>query len=39
VHFTAAAREAVAPIDPSLADPLEIGDLEARAGQLDAALR
>ncbi len=39
VHFTAAAREAVAAVDPALAEPLEIGDLEARAAQLDAALR
>jgi hypothetical protein len=39
VHFTAAAREAVATVDPALAEPLEIGDLEARAAQLDAALR
>jgi hypothetical protein len=39
VHFTAAAREAVAAIDPTLADPLEIGDLASRADQLDAALR
>jgi hypothetical protein len=39
VHFTEAAREAVAAIDPGLAEPLEIGSLEARADQLDAALR
>jgi hypothetical protein len=39
VHFTEAAREAVAAVDPALAEPLEIGDLEARAAQLDAALR
>ena len=38
VHFTESCREAIAAIDPSLADPLEIGDLEARAVQLDAAL-
>ena len=38
VHFTDAAREAVAALDPTLADPLEIGDLEARAAKLDAAL-
>jgi len=39
VHFTEAARAAVAPVDPALAEPLEIGDLEARAARLDAALR
>jgi hypothetical protein len=39
IHFTEAAREAVATIDPALAEPLEIGDLEARAAKLDAALR
>jgi hypothetical protein len=39
VHFTEAAREAVAAVDPALAEPLEIGDLEARAARLDAALR
>jgi hypothetical protein len=38
VHFTEAAREAVAAINPGLAEPLEIGDLEARADQLDVAL-
>ena len=39
VHFTEAVREAVAGLDPGLAEPLEIGDLEARADRLDAALR
>ncbi|HEY0719442.1 MAG TPA: KR domain-containing protein [Streptosporangiaceae bacterium] len=39
VHFTEAARETVAAIDPGLADPLEISALAARADQLDAALR
>jgi hypothetical protein len=39
VHFTESAREAVAAIDPGLAEPLEIGGLAARADQLDAALR
>jgi hypothetical protein len=39
VHFTEAAREAVAAVDPALAEPLEIGDLTDRAAQLDAALR
>jgi hypothetical protein len=39
VHFTETVREAVAAIDPGLAEPLEIGDLEARADRLDAALR
>lgn len=38
VHFTASCREAIAAVDPGLADPLEVGDLEARAAQLDAAL-
>lgn len=38
VHFTAACREAVATLDSGLADPLPIGDLEARAARLDAAL-
>jgi hypothetical protein len=38
VHFTAAAREAVAAIDPGLAEPLEISDLQARADELDVAL-
>jgi hypothetical protein len=38
IHFTPAARAAVAAIDPTLADPLEISDLEARADQLDVAL-
>jgi hypothetical protein len=39
VHFTETVREAVAAIDPGLAEPLEIADLEARADLLDAALR
>jgi hypothetical protein len=39
VHFTEAARAAVAHVDPTLADPLEIGALEPRAEKLDAALR
>jgi hypothetical protein len=39
VHFTETVREAVAAIDPGLAEPLEIGDLEARADRLDTALR
>lgn len=38
VHFTAAAREAVADLDPLLATPLPVTDLEARAARLDAAL-
>jgi hypothetical protein len=38
VHFTAAAREAVADLDPFLAAPLPVTDLEARAARLDAAL-
>ena len=38
VHFTAACRDAVAALDPSLADPLPPGDLAARAARLDAAL-
>jgi hypothetical protein len=38
VYFTAACREAVASVDPGLADPLPISDLEARAARLDAAL-
>jgi hypothetical protein len=39
VHFTDTVRQAVADIDPGLADPLEIADLEVRADRLDAALR
>jgi hypothetical protein len=42
VHFTAAAREAVAGIDPDLAAPLPVTDdahLAARAAALDAVLR
>ena len=39
VHFTEAVRAAVAAVDPGLAEPLEIGDLEARADRLDTALR
>jgi hypothetical protein len=38
IHFTETAREAVAAIDPGLAEPLEISELEARADQLDVAL-
>ena len=38
VHFTAACRDAVAALDPGLADPLPLGDLAARAARLDAAL-
>jgi hypothetical protein len=38
VHFTAACRHAVAALDPGLADPLPVDDLEARAARLDAAL-
>jgi hypothetical protein len=38
VHFTTAARDAVADIGPGLAGPLAIDDLEARAAALDAVL-
>ena len=38
VHFTAACRAAVATLDPGLAEPLPVGDLEGRAARLDAAL-
>ena len=38
VHFTAACRDAVAAVDPGLAEPLAIGDAGARAARLDAAL-
>jgi hypothetical protein len=38
VYFTAACREAVATLDPGLADPLPVGDLDTRAARLDAAL-
>jgi hypothetical protein len=38
VYFTDACREAVADVDPGLAGPLEIGDLEERAARLDAAV-
>jgi hypothetical protein len=38
VHFTAASQEAVAGLDPLLAAPLPIGDLDERAVRLDAAL-
>lgn len=38
LYFTDACREAVADVDPGLAEPLEIGDLEERAARLDAAL-
>lgn len=39
VHFTAAAQEAVAGLDPGLAAPLPLADLEQRAARLDAALK
>jgi hypothetical protein len=38
VHFTAAGRDAIASIDPGLAEPLAMDDLQARAAALDAAL-
>ncbi len=38
VHFTAACQKAVAGIDPGLAEPLPLSDLQARADRLDAAL-
>jgi len=38
VNFTAACRDAVAALDPGLAEPLSPGDLAARAALLDAAL-
>jgi hypothetical protein len=38
VHFTDATREIIADIDVSLSEPLAIGDLQARAAALDAAL-
>jgi hypothetical protein len=38
VHFTPACREAVAELDPDLAAPLPISDLQTRAARLDAAL-
>jgi hypothetical protein len=38
VHFTAAAQEAVAEVDPALAAPLPAGDVQARAARLDAVL-
>ncbi|MDX8148919.1 hypothetical protein SK854_42850 [Lentzea sp. BCCO 10_0061] len=38
VHFTAAARDAVAEVDPGIADPLPVADLEKRARRLDDLL-
>ncbi|MFD0883316.1 saccharopine dehydrogenase NADP-binding domain-containing protein [Streptosporangium algeriense] len=38
VHFTEAARAAVADLDPRLAEPLSVADLEQRARRLDALL-
>lgn len=38
VHFTAAARDAVADVDPGIADPLPVADLEKRARRLDDLL-
>ena len=38
VHFTSACRDAVAGLDPRLAEPLAPGDLRARAAALDGAL-
>lgn len=38
VYFTAASQDAVADLDPLLAAPLPVGDIEARAARLDAAL-
>jgi hypothetical protein len=38
VHFTVAAQEAVAELDPALAAPLPAGDVQARAARLDAVL-
>jgi hypothetical protein len=38
VHFTAASRDAIASIDPGLAEPLAIDDLQARAAALDGAV-
>jgi hypothetical protein len=38
VHFTVASKDAVAGLDPWLAAPLPVGDLEPRAAGLDAAL-
>lgn len=38
VHFTEAARAAVADIAPDLAEPLAVGDIEARAARLDEVL-
>ncbi|RRR98243.1 saccharopine dehydrogenase NADP-binding domain-containing protein [Glycomyces terrestris] len=38
VHFTDAAREAVAGLAPDLAEPLPLGDMDARAALLDEVL-
>jgi hypothetical protein len=38
VHFTAAARDAVADLDPGIADPLPVANLEKRARRLDDLL-
>ncbi|MDT8912412.1 KR domain-containing protein [Amycolatopsis sp. PS_44_ISF1] len=38
VHFTAAARAAVAGVDPGLAEPLPVAGLAERAGRLDRRL-
>jgi hypothetical protein len=38
VHFTERCREAVAAFAPDLAEPLAIGELQARASRLDAVL-
>ncbi|SDC96700.1 saccharopine dehydrogenase NADP-binding domain-containing protein [Glycomyces harbinensis] len=38
VHFTEAAREAVAGVAPDLAEPLAVGDIEGRADLLDEVL-
>jgi hypothetical protein len=38
VYFTAACQDAVASLDPHLAAPLPVSDLQSRAARLDAAL-
>ncbi|GAA1692269.1 hypothetical protein GCM10009830_45060 [Glycomyces endophyticus] len=38
VHFTDAAREAVAGVAPDLAEPLALADMDARAARLDEVL-
>ncbi|GAA2271929.1 hypothetical protein GCM10009853_027060 [Glycomyces scopariae] len=38
VHFTDAAREAVAKVAPDLAEPLALDDMDARAARLDEVL-